>query len=269
MDDESKELTTQPQAQVQLFGTSEPGGVIAKAREVAKQLAPIVDTCKLFNMIGGRKHVRAEGWTTMVAMLGVFPQEEYARKSADSPLTYESRILLKTIDGKVVGAGEALCSAAEKNWAGKDEYAIKSMAQTRAVGKACRLSFSWIMALAGYDPLPLEEVTDEMREKAQQQPRQAPMPTRSDAVETEAVPGNSEEGGPKTISKKQEGLIWFRLHSKFGQGKDADARCSAWLKGKLALDFGNKTLDQLSMKPDLDKLLEAIDAIKIPAHAQA
>ena len=34
------------------------------------------------------------------------------------------------------------------------------MAQTRATGKACRLAFSWIMALAGYEPTPAEEMPD-------------------------------------------------------------------------------------------------------------
>jgi hypothetical protein len=32
------------------------------------------------------------------------------------------------------------------------------MAQTRATGKACRLAFSWIMSLAGYEPTPAEEI---------------------------------------------------------------------------------------------------------------
>jgi hypothetical protein len=32
------------------------------------------------------------------------------------------------------------------------------MAQTRATGKACRLAFSWIMSLAGYEPTPAEEM---------------------------------------------------------------------------------------------------------------
>jgi len=266
---ETKELVVTPQAQVQLFGTSEPGGVIAKARAIANELVPIVDACKLYEMIpsktGSRKFVKAEGWTTMVAMLGVFPQVEYARMISDNPLAYEARILLKTIDGKTVGAGEAICSAAERNWANRDEYAIKSMAQTRAVGKACRLSFSWIMALAGYEVMPAEEITPEMRGEAKSE-RSAPMPTAT-VVDAEMHEDNSEptDGTPEVISKKQQGLIWYRLHVKFGQGKDADVNCSVWLKTKLQIDFGNRTIDQLTWK-DMDPLLKAIEKIKVNAE---
>ncbi|MBK8185727.1 MAG: hypothetical protein IPK63_23660 [Candidatus Competibacteraceae bacterium] len=37
------------------------------------------------------------------------------------------------------------------------------MAQTRATGKACRLAFSWIMSLAGYEPTPAEEMPDKQQ----------------------------------------------------------------------------------------------------------
>ncbi len=39
------------------------------------------------------------------------------------------------------------------------------MAITRATGKACRLAFSWIMTLAGYDPTPAEELVDDQAPK--------------------------------------------------------------------------------------------------------
>lgn len=263
--EETKDVATVPQqTQVQLFGTDKSAGIITKAREVANALAPIVDTLKLFNMISGRKHVRAEGWTTMIAMLGVFPQTEYARKTADSPLTYEARILLKTMDGKVVGAGEAICSAAERNWAGRDEYAIKSMAQTRAVGKACRLSFSWIMALAGYDPLPLEEVTDEMREKGRQVSMPKPVATQAVDAEEDNTDPPDEEPRSKApiagaISKAQIGLIMAKLGQKFPKNADKEAV----LKAKLTFDFPETggDLTRLHWKK-MDAMLKWIESLE-------
>ena len=47
-----------------------------------------------------------------------------------------------------------------------DEYAICSMAQTRAVGKAYRLLIGWLMKSAGYEATPLEEM-DGVFEKAE------------------------------------------------------------------------------------------------------
>ena len=40
------------------------------------------------------------------------------------------------------------------------------MATTRATGKACRLAFSWIVTLAGFDPTPAEEITDQRDDPA-------------------------------------------------------------------------------------------------------
>jgi len=73
---------------------------------------------------------------------------------------------LQTTDGRIIATAESMCSSKENNWRGRDEYAIKSMAQTRATAKACRLAFSWIMVLAGYEPTPAEEMpSDEPAEK--------------------------------------------------------------------------------------------------------
>jgi hypothetical protein len=141
-----------------VFDTKDPGAVIGKATGIANQLAPIVEKAKLYSMISGKKYVKVEGWNTMLSMLGIFPQVEYCRKLDRADCAYEARVVLKTIGGQVVGAGEALCSSTERNWGSRDEFAIKSMAQTRATGKAARNGFSWIMALAGYEACPAEEM---------------------------------------------------------------------------------------------------------------
>lgn len=256
MSEPTQEITVAPQQQVALFGTNSPAGVIARATDVSNQLAPIVEKCKLYTMISQRKHVRVEGWSTMLAMLGVFPHVDYSRMISDKPLAYESRVLLKTIDGKVVGAGEAICSAAEKNWAGRDEFAIKSMSQTRATGKAARLSFAWIMSLAGYDPLPAEEITDEMRGAAAPAGRTVSMPKET-AQEAETSDGAAEEGG--AISKKQYGLIMHKLGEKI---PNEEAKMSA-LKVKLSLDYPETKgdLGKLHWK-NMDRMLKWIDTIR-------
>jgi len=73
-------------------------------------------------------------------------------------LAYEARVILVTSSGQTIGAGEAICSSNERNWASRDEFALKSMAQTRATGKAARTGFSWIMSLAGFEVTPAEEM---------------------------------------------------------------------------------------------------------------
>ena len=164
MTKEDQALEVVPEHQAALFDTSKPDLVIEKAQGIAVKLTDIVEKANLYSMISGRKYVKCEGWTTMLAMLGVFPHVEYCRRIDDPKaevgefICYEARVELRTMDGKAVGSGEAICSAKESNWSRRDEFTIKSMAQTRATGKAARNAFSWIMALAGYEATPSEEM---------------------------------------------------------------------------------------------------------------
>jgi hypothetical protein len=74
---------------------------------------------------------------------------------------WEARVEAKTRDGAVVGAAEAQCLRTEKNWSSRDDFAVRSMAQTRATAKALRMPLGFIMTLAGYEPTPVEEMPHE------------------------------------------------------------------------------------------------------------
>jgi hypothetical protein len=62
---------------------------------------------------------------------------------------------------RVVNFGSAICSTEESIKAHFDEYAIVSMAQTRAIGKAFRNLLGFVMKAAGFETTPAEEVEDE------------------------------------------------------------------------------------------------------------
>lgn len=130
--------------------------VLDLGRKIAVALADIIEQQKLYTNIQGKKHVRVEGWTTLGAMLGVVPLELESKDLGDG--SYESTVeLVRTSDGQPVGRASAVCGT-EGTWKGRDKYARKSMATTRATGKAFRLGFSWIMVLCGYEPTPSEEM---------------------------------------------------------------------------------------------------------------
>jgi hypothetical protein len=59
---------------------------------------------------------------------------------------------------QVVSIGHAICSNKERTKRTFDEYAICSMAQTRAEGKAYRLLLGWLMKAAGFEATPAEEM---------------------------------------------------------------------------------------------------------------
>jgi len=142
-----------------------PADVVARATEVATTLAEIVRKQKLYTKIAGKAYVRVEGWTTLGAILGVVPRELSVKEIAGvtengAAFTgYEALVeLVRTSDGAVIGRASAECSTDESRWSHNDRYARRSMSITRATSKAFRLSFSWIMALAGYEVTPAEEI---------------------------------------------------------------------------------------------------------------
>jgi hypothetical protein len=141
-----------------LFGTQDPAAVVVKATAVAKALADVIDSRKLYTAISGRKHVRVEGWTLLGSMLGVFPVLVWCRRVDGG---WEARVEARTLAGNLVGAAEAQCTSDERLWAQRDDFARRSMAQTRATSKALRLPLGFVIALAGYDATPAEEMVAE------------------------------------------------------------------------------------------------------------
>ena len=151
--------------QIGSLNAKNPHDVITVATAVAKELKQIVKDRALSKIIQGREYIYVDAWTTMGAMLGVTARElpEFTREldNGDWEATVE---LCRMVDGAVVGRGSALVGMEEKDrngkatWGSRPKYARRSMAITRATGKAYRIAFSWIATLAGYAPTPAEEM---------------------------------------------------------------------------------------------------------------
>lgn len=116
---------------------------------------------KLYTNIMGKNYAHVEGWQFAGGMLGLFPRVKEVKdisKGVNIAWFAEVEIInIKTQD--VVSSGFAICSKAESKKKTFDEYAILSMAQTRAIGKAYRNMLGWVMKLAGYEGTPSEEMT--------------------------------------------------------------------------------------------------------------
>lgn len=134
-----------------------PGALVEQASAMATALARVIDEQRLFNIIQGKRHVRVEGWTTLGTMLGVLPREVSVTEEWG---VYTATVeLVRMSDGAVLSRASAECGD-EAPWCDRPRYSRRSMAITRATGKVCRLAFSWIMALAGYEATPQEEMDD-------------------------------------------------------------------------------------------------------------
>lgn len=137
-------------------------------------------------------HVDIEGWQTLATLLGaaIIPrppvavidpgtgkallrtfevhEKTYHKKADGGGLKSERTWTVEghdwqvsvdiVKDGALVASGTGLCSRTEKKWIDSDEFAVQSMAATRAASKAVANCARWIVALAGYSTTPSEEM---------------------------------------------------------------------------------------------------------------
>ena len=203
-----------------ILSAATPGALVQGATVMAHALADIIRSQKLATRIQGREFVQVEGWTTLATMLGVVAREVATVEHPDEPGIFISTVeLVRMADGAIISRASAECGAPDELdrygkpvWANRPRYARRSMAQTRATGKACRLAFSWIMRLAGYEPTPAEEMPTD------QPAAPAPPPAPTGAPQ----PGRH-SGAP--ISAAQHRLLEARITA---MGLDRD-RLKNWL----------------------------------------
>lgn len=127
--------------------------------DFAQTLKKVIVEQKLFTNIQGKNFVHVEAWQFCGGVLGVYPVViELTDISDDKAIKYRAQVELRRFNGEVIGGGIAICSNKEKGKEFFAEYAVASMAQTRAVGKAYRNAFGWLMKMAGYEATPAEEM---------------------------------------------------------------------------------------------------------------
>jgi len=196
IDEPGKELVpVQGAPPATLFRTDDPVEIIAMATRVADALSDVLKQKKLTTRIGQKDHVNVEGWTLCGTMLGVFPVVEWTRQLENG---WEARVEARTRDGHVVGSAEAECRRTENRWKTADDYAIRSMAQTRAISKALRAPLGFIVVLAGYDATPEEEMVDF---RAVERGDEAPPRSAAFDITRDLLPGAiSGEGAPAALA---------------------------------------------------------------------
>ena len=142
------------------------------ATNVANTLAPLVRSQGLVVTGLNRankeaEYVTVEGWEVLGTFLGIVPVTtiiKEVKSKQDRTVGYVARATLyqnpviendEIVGGTVIARAEA---QADRSGFQKDLFAIASMAQTRALGKAYRMGLSWIMKMAGFEGTPAEEM---------------------------------------------------------------------------------------------------------------
>jgi len=153
---------------------NDPAEMVHKAVDQATALRDVIESRGMFATINRRKFITVEGWTTLGAMVGVFPYvvwtEPYGTPDDNGRQHgWQARVEAR-YQGQPISAAESQCDRGESNWKNRDDFALRSMAQTRATSKALRLPLGFVIAIAGYEATPEAEMPSEL-------PREVPAGT--------------------------------------------------------------------------------------------
>ena len=155
------------------------------AAEVAlyRQSTNIAGLCKDIVLksavdIQGRKYVRVEGWMSIATAHGCIATIKSVENTADGVVAVAE--IRRQSDGQLLTTAEGFVGRDEPTWYGGEvtrwnkfkneevtqkmpkraDYAIRAMAQTRAISRACRTAFAHVVVLmdAGLETVPAEEM---------------------------------------------------------------------------------------------------------------
>ena len=129
-------------------------------KEVANQLRAFVDANNLATSVQGKEFVNIEAWQYAGSFFGLVAMTDHViNVSTPDEMKYQAKVVVHNPEtGRVYGCGIMVCSNKESGKKFYQEYAIMSMAATRATGKAYRLMLSFLVRLAGYEATPAEEM---------------------------------------------------------------------------------------------------------------
>jgi hypothetical protein len=196
--------------------------------QLSNELSKLIKEKGLSSNIQGKQFVNVEGWQFAGASLGLMPIITDTKDlSNDSTIKYMATCEVRNINtGNVVATGIALCSNAEKTKRYFDEYAILSMAQTRAIGKAYRNLLAWLMKAAGFEATPAEEM-----DFAVEEPKKPSKPVVEVVAEI-VEDGPSKEEIMMEVAKCTKLKQLTDLYYGYKQAFDADETLMSVLKAK-------------------------------------
>jgi len=166
---------------------------IMVAKDAARAVREIVKACAV--NIGGGRHLRIEGWQTIGAAFGcVLSAGEV--EAIEGGIRARGRVI-RAHDGAVIAEAEGFIGDDEKTWTARPLYARRAMAQTRAMSRAARSAFAFVVTLIdkNLNTTPAEEVT----EGGFSEPRRAPAaPARRTRQAAAAPPPEDREEPTRT-----------------------------------------------------------------------
>lgn len=144
---------------------------LTATKKLVNELMKYVDDNKLAVNIAGKKYLMIEAWQfvgsqlNLTAIVTDVNNETFLPETGKAIPQYTAIVeVYHNPTGQLVSRGFASCSKSESKKASFDAFAVMSMSQTRAIGKAYRNILAWLPKLAGYEGTPAEEISDAVKE---------------------------------------------------------------------------------------------------------
>lgn len=162
---------------------------MARAKKLANELAGFAKQNNLQIEIAGKQYMQVEGWQFIGTQLGLTDVVQSIERipSEDNEVKYRAEVTIINQHGTIISRGFAYASNKEKKKTSFEEYAVASMAQTRAIGKAYRNFLAWIVKMAGYESTPVEEIDRDKMETDLAKAKQKVLKALNDAGITDAT----------------------------------------------------------------------------------
>jgi len=148
----------------------------------------------------GKRYVTVAGATAVASALGYSVREaeggsRYVRKTDDLPGYWECTAEVLDPSGAVIGRGSGMVADDEPMWKGRQHFARRAMASTRAAGRALRLAVGHLFAGLGQG---VQSVTLEEMPEVEYEPPKAPTPSKSPTPVSTVFPPPEETAGKFT-----------------------------------------------------------------------
>lgn len=196
------------------------------ATDVAGVCGAIVKTTA--QAIQGRKYVKVEGWQAIATAYGCAASaRDVERVATGFRCIGEVR---RMSDGAVIAQAEGFLGDDETTWANRPEYAKRAMCQTRAISRACRSAFAFVVVMIdaslsttpaeevpdggfhdAHAPLPAPAGVDKLREQVTTVPQKTPPRQASSAAgaNPSMAMGFGKDKGKPISSVDASGLRWY------------------------------------------------------------
>lgn len=136
-----------------------PEEVLEEAKTAAVALQRVIEQKPKKVVINGEIYLTFEDWQTLAKFYGLtvgVDSTEYVEFG--DVKGWEAAAIVRNGAGVNVSRAEGMCLNDEKKWSTRDNYQLRSMAQTRACAKALRNVLGFVSVLAGYAATPAEEM---------------------------------------------------------------------------------------------------------------